>query len=88
MSRLSPDARWSLLQDVVQASTQPGQPVPLFQAVDNALGGLVGHKLFSLTVLDQQSGEAERFYSNQPDAYPVSGRQMGTSKNLPFVAGF
>jgi len=61
---------------VVQASTQPGQPGPLFTAVDNALGGLVGHKLFSLTVLDQQSGEAERFYSNQPDAYPVSGRKQ------------
>jgi len=76
MTRPSPTARWQLLQDVVAAAARAGQPAPLFAAVDTALDTLVGHKLFTIMVLDQQSGEAERFYTNQPDAYPVSGRKQ------------
>lgn len=53
------------------AMGQPGQPGAGFDAVEAALGRLIGHKLFTLMILD----EAERVYSNQPEAYPVLGRK-------------
>jgi len=76
MSRLSVDARWQQLQTVVQACAEPGQPAPLFAALDRALATMVGHKLFTLMILDHGTGEAERVYTNEPEAYPVSGRKQ------------
>ena len=75
MSRLSHAARWNLLADVVRASARPHQPEPLFSAVDAVLGKLVGHKLFTLMVLDHSNGESERVYTSDPVAYPVAGRK-------------
>ena len=78
MSRLSADARWELLQEIVRESARPGQPAPLFAAVESALGAVAGHKLFTLMVLHHDQGEAERIHTNQPEAYPVSGRKPMT----------
>ena len=75
MNRLSAAERWELLQGVVRESARPNQPAPLFAAVDAALGKVVGHRLFTLMVLDHANGEAERVYSNHPVAYPVAGRK-------------
>lgn len=75
MSRLSATERWELLQGVVRAAARPEQPAPLFAAVDAALGKVVGHRLFTLMVLDHANGEAERVYSSNPASYPVSGRK-------------
>ena len=75
MSRQSDAARWNLLLDVVEASTRPNQPAPLFSAVDAALGKLVGHRLFTLMVLDHANREAERVYTSNPASYPVAGRK-------------
>jgi len=35
--------------------------------------GLVGARLFTISVIDEGAGLARRLYSNMPDAYPVSG---------------
>ena len=75
MSRLSATERWELLQGVVRESARPNQPAPLFAALDAAFATLVGHKLFTLMVLDHATGESERVYSSNPDSYPVAGRK-------------
>ncbi len=78
MSRLSINARWELLQDAVAAARRPGQPQTLFAAIDYALDQVAGHKLFTLMRLHRDTGEAERIYSSNPSAYPVSGRKQWT----------
>lgn len=78
MSRLSADARWKRLLEVVRASARPGQPAPLFAAVESALGAVAGHKLFTLMVLHHDRGEAERIHTSHPEDYPVSGRKPMT----------
>ena len=75
MSRPSAAERWELLQGVVRESARPKQPAPLFAAVDAALGRLVGHRLFTLMVLDHANGESERAYSSDPASYPVAARK-------------
>ena len=67
--------RLAALTDCAAAMGMPGQPRTGFDALEAALGRLIGHKLFTLMVLDTEKGEAERLYSNQPDAYPVRGRK-------------
>lgn len=47
----------------------------LYKALDDALGRLIGHKLFTLMAIDWPRGEAARIYTNLPDAYPVGGRK-------------
>ncbi len=78
MYRPSIEARWELLREVAAAAGKPGQPAPLFQAIDDALGKVAGHKLFTLMILHRDSGEAERVYTSNPTAYPVSGRKQMT----------
>jgi len=75
VSRLHAAKRWELFEGVVRESARPNQPAPLFAAVDAALGKVVGHRLFTLMVLDQANGEAERVYTSDPVAYPVAGRK-------------
>ena len=67
--------RLAALADCAATLGLPGQPRTGFDALEAALGRLIGHKLFTLMVLDCDKGEAERVYSNQPDAYPVLGRK-------------
>lgn len=55
------------------AGALPGQPAPLHRAIDEAVQRLVGHKLFTLLVVDGQ--EVARVYSSNPKDYPVSGRK-------------
>lgn len=42
-------------------------------AIDHALAAGIGHKLFTVLVLNWERGENQRYYSNLPDAYPVGG---------------
>jgi len=73
MTKLLEDLQ--LLGGVVQALATPGQPGPGFEALDRAFGQAVGHKLFTILLFHSDSGDSERFYSNQPEAYPVGGRK-------------
>jgi GAF domain len=63
------------LEAVAAALTQPGQPAPLFAALDAALGAVIGHRLFTVLRLHPDARESERCYTNQPAAYPVGGRK-------------
>jgi hypothetical protein len=47
----------------------------LFPAVQEALGQVVGHKLFTLLAIDHDRGEMARIYSSHPMEYPVGGRK-------------
>jgi len=67
--------RLAALTDCAAALGMPGQPRAGFDAIEATLDRLIGHKLFTLMVLDTERGEAERLYSNQPDSYPVRGRK-------------
>jgi GAF domain-containing protein len=63
------------LQAVAAAGSRAGQPEPLLQALDRALAAVIGHKLFTVLLHHADSGESERRYTNQPEAYPVGGRK-------------
>lgn len=63
------------LQAVAAAMREAGQPEPGFRALDHALGAALGHKLFTVLLHHPASGESERRYTNQPEAYPVGGRK-------------
>lgn len=49
------------------------QPKATFAALWRLTAQTVGTKLFTLMSFDPETGVAERFYSNMPEAYPVSG---------------
>ena len=49
------------------------QPHRSLAALDKALAGTVGHKLFTVLVLNHERGLNQRYYSNQPQAYPTGG---------------
>lgn len=57
------------------AAAAPGQPAPLYDALSDAVGRLIGHRLFTLMALDLERGEAARLYSSLPQAYPLGGRK-------------
>lgn len=52
-----------------------GQPQASFAALDRAMAATIGHKLLTVLLFHEASGESERFYTNQPAAYPVGGRK-------------
>jgi transcriptional regulator with GAF, ATPase, and Fis domain len=55
-----------------------GQPDAGLAGLDKSLGATVGHKLFTVLVLNWDKREFRRFYSSQPKAYPV-----GSSRPTP-----
>jgi GAF domain len=63
------------LAAVAAALARPGQPGPLWAALDAALGAVIGHRLFTVLRHHPDSRESERCYTNQPAAYPVGGRK-------------
>ena len=65
----APPARAAALLESVFAATD------LHAALDAALAEVVGHKLFTLMVIDWGKEEAARIYSNRPEEYPVKGRK-------------
>ena len=46
-----------------------------FAVLAEGLGATIGHRLFTALRYHCGSGETERFYSSNPDAYPVGGRK-------------
>lgn len=47
----------------------------LYKAVDDALGRLVGHKLFTLLIAVDGGTFVQRVYSSNEPAYPLAGRK-------------
>ncbi len=76
-----PDAA-TVLIEVAQTLAASGQPGPTYTAVDRAMAGLIGHKLFTLMTYDARAGTVERVYSNQPSAYPVGGKKPYGASSL------
>jgi hypothetical protein len=50
-----------------------GQPAAIYAAIESSLQRLIGHRLFTLLVVD--GDEVARIHSSNPGAYPVSGRK-------------
>lgn len=50
-----------------------GTPEDAYGALARLTGETIGVKLFTLLMFDAKYGISRRFYSNMPDAYPVSG---------------
>jgi GAF domain-containing protein len=67
------------LEAVARAVREAGQPDPSFQALDRAMGAVIGHKLFTVLLHYPEARESERQYTNQPAAYPVGGRKPLTA---------
>jgi hypothetical protein len=65
----------TLLSEFTKAIAEQGQPLAAMQALEKLALTKVGAKLFTLTTVEPGTGEAERIYTNMPDAYPVSGRK-------------
>ncbi len=57
----------------IDALKQPGRPEILFRAIDRALAGTVGHKLFTLLYVAPNRLRVKRLYTNTPKEYPVGG---------------
>ena len=67
-----------MTQDPTALLARPGQPATLFAALDAAFQQRVGHRLFTLLLVD--GAEVARLYSSRPEEYPVGGRKpMGTT---------
>ena len=71
----APDQVLSQLAEAAAALAMAGQPQAGFAALDRTMNQAIGHKLFTILLFHSGSGEAERFYTNQPQVYPVGGRK-------------
>jgi GAF domain-containing protein len=68
--------------EAVAALPKRRQPKPLYAALDHALGGLIGHKLFTLMIFDERQRTMQRVYSSQPKAYPVGGSKPYSASTI------
>jgi GAF domain-containing protein len=57
------------------------QPAATYSAMCVLADQTVGHTLFTLTAIDQNTGGASRIYSNMPRAYPTFGTKPGNVTN-------
>lgn len=57
------------------ALASPAGPPALYQAVQDALGALAGHRLFTLLTVTPDGQEVERVWTSDPAAYPLQGRK-------------
>jgi len=61
------------LDDLALALASPGQPQLGLAAMEAALASAVGHRLFTVLVLDEARGLNRRYHSSRPVEYPVGG---------------
>jgi GAF domain-containing protein len=62
--------RW---RTFLAALAAPGQPAPVFLALETVIREEVGAKLFTLMMFDARNGVSRRVHSSHPQEYPVSG---------------
>ncbi|HUN44724.1 MAG TPA: GAF domain-containing protein [Acetobacteraceae bacterium] len=67
-----------MFESIVAAHADPDQPSATFRAIDAALAQFPGHILFTVLVHHPALKQSERFYTNQPQAYPLGGRKPVT----------
>jgi GAF domain-containing protein len=62
-------------QDDTDRLSELARAPDLYAALDRHMADTIGHKLFTLMVVDRATNEAARLYSSAPEAYPVKGRK-------------
>lgn len=72
---IDPSAILSAEDEVAAALAEGADRFAVYRAVEAALGGLVGHRLFTLLVVLPGGEEVERFFSSDEKAYPLTGRK-------------
>jgi hypothetical protein len=72
---IEPSSIVSAEDEVVSALAEGADRFAVYRAVQAALGGLVGHRLFTLLVLLPGGEEVQRFWSSDEKAYPLTGRK-------------
>ncbi len=63
------------MMGLAEVAAVPGQPLPFYDKLSATVAALIGHRLFTLMVLDMAADEAARIYSSDPQSYPVGGRK-------------
>jgi hypothetical protein len=48
----------------------------VLSALDQALVNTVGHKIFTVLMVDLSTDRNQRYYTNQPESYPVGGSKQ------------
>lgn len=72
---MSADLNLTELTTLAVAQAEESDLSSFFAIVDSTAQTLIGHRLFTILVLDNQSMDVERLYSSQPDTYPAGGRK-------------
>jgi len=72
MTRADPAPHLAAIADATRAA---GQPQASFSAIEKASAETIGHILFTVLLRHEATGEAERFWTSHPEAYPVGGRK-------------
>jgi GAF domain-containing protein len=71
-----PATRERELGRAVASAAQSGQPELLFGVLDEVFHTLIGHRLFTLLVINERTSEAQRAYTNDSENFPVGGRKQ------------
>lgn len=69
------EAQMRAVRTLAATLERPDQPDAAFATADAACRVLIGHRLFTLLVYDEATGEVARNYTSHPREYPVSGRK-------------
>ena len=67
-----------MIEAILAAHADPDQPAATLRAIDAELAHDPGHILFTVLVHHPALKQSERFYTNQPAAYPIGGRKPVT----------
>ena len=57
------------------AAALADSPDALYRAIQDSLGALIGHRLFTLLITTPDGTEVERIHTSDPVAYPLQGRK-------------
>ena len=74
--RPDPETRDRELSRAIACVAQSGQPAVLFDVLDAVFDTVIGHRLFTLLVIDERTSEAQRIYTNDGENFPLGGRKQ------------
>jgi GAF domain-containing protein len=63
------------VEAVLRLVAAPHAPADTYARIEALAGRLIGHRLFTIMVVDEATGEVERVHSSHPEHYPVGGRK-------------
>lgn len=75
MNTNTPQKTLDALRGLVEAQADDPSLAEFLGVASQTAHDLIGHRLFTILVVDGSAMEVERIYSNRPDAYPVGGRK-------------